>query len=96
VARGQDVGLKTHGPSRGGGSALDVSTQSDLRFEQPRAFAVRTPARLCEAIRVEYESTILASRGDHFHLMAGRDRRTQRMAQILFGVAAPQTHVAGD
>jgi len=68
----------------------------DLRLEQARPLAGWTPAWFRQAVFTKHETTVLASRRDHFNVMSCGDSGSQRVTKILFHVAATETHLPGD
>jgi hypothetical protein len=73
-----------------------TAVDADLRLEQPRTLAGRTPAWFAQSILVKHETTVLASRWKHFDAMPCGDSGAQRVPQILFRVGAPKAHLTGN
>lgn len=70
--------------------------EADLRLEQPRSFARRAPAWFGQSHLVEDEAAVFAARGKYGDAMALSRRRTQRVAEIFFRIAAAESHLARD
>jgi len=56
-----------------------TAIDADLRLEQARALAGRTPAWFAQSILVKHETTVLASRWKHFDVMSRGDSGAQRV-----------------
>ena len=73
-----------------------ISLDADLGFIDPRAATDRTLTGLCQPVRLEHEIAGTAFCGNYRHAITGRFRGSDRMPQILLGIRALQTKVAGN
>jgi hypothetical protein len=78
-----------------GAVALSVSFHPDHRFEQARALAGGASAWFRQPVRSKQEIAVLAPRWDDFDLMTGRSRRSKRVLEISFHVAARGAQFSG-
>src|SRR5206468_10355169 len=71
-----------------------LGSNQDLRFVQACAAALRTLAGLRQFVFTEREAALAAFRGLDDDPMSRRTRRADGVAQVIFHIAAVQSHLS--